>query len=134
MVCGSRVVSVMKSSPCTKKVEATPTRSRVGRATATVFTRARLSHPGYAPGMPGTLRIRLDLGYDGTDFSGWAEQPGRRTVWGELVAALAVLFTAGSGRGPPVWPDGRTRACTRAVRSPIDVDGGARCDCPAWTV
>ena len=24
-------------------------------------------------------RVRLDLAYDGTDFSGWARQPGRRT-------------------------------------------------------
>ena len=42
-----------------------------------------------------TVRIRLDLGYDGTDFSGWAAQPGRRTVEGELSAALrAVLRSA----------------------------------------
>lgn len=27
-----------------------------------------------------TTRLRLDLAYDGTDFSGWAAQPGRRTV------------------------------------------------------
>jgi tRNA pseudouridine38-40 synthase len=29
-------------------------------------------------------RWRIDLGYDGTDFSGWAVQPGRRTVQGLL--------------------------------------------------
>ncbi|GAA3461089.1 tRNA pseudouridine(38-40) synthase TruA [Saccharothrix longispora] len=28
--------------------------------------------------------MRLDLAYDGTDFSGWARQPGRRTVCGVL--------------------------------------------------
>lgn len=38
------------------------------------------------------MRIRLDLSYDGTDFSGWAVQPGRRTVAGTLGDALAVLF------------------------------------------
>jgi tRNA pseudouridine38-40 synthase len=32
--------------------------------------------------------VRLDLGYDGTGFAGWAEQPGLRTVQGELTAAL----------------------------------------------
>jgi len=35
---------------------------------------------------------RLDLAYDGTGFSGWALQPGRRTVQGELEAALQQLF------------------------------------------
>ncbi|QGH70400.1 tRNA pseudouridine(38-40) synthase TruA [Pseudactinotalea sp. HY158] len=34
------------------------------------------------------MRIRLDLGYDGTDFSGWARQPGLRTVQGDIEAAL----------------------------------------------
>jgi tRNA pseudouridine38-40 synthase len=41
---------------------------------------------------PPTLRVRLDLAYDGTDFSGWAEQPGLRTVEGTLSAALATVL------------------------------------------
>ncbi len=40
------------------------------------------------------MRIRLDLAYDGTDFSGWAAQPGRRTVEGEVSAALATVLRA----------------------------------------
>jgi tRNA pseudouridine38-40 synthase len=36
------------------------------------------------PGEPSVVRWRLDLSYDGTDFSGWAAQVGRRTVQGEL--------------------------------------------------
>lgn len=35
-----------------------------------------------------TTRVRIDLAYDGTDFSGWAAQPGRRTVEGALVESL----------------------------------------------
>lgn len=38
------------------------------------------------------VRLRLDLAYDGTEFSGWAAQPGRRTVEGELAAALTTLL------------------------------------------
>lgn len=34
------------------------------------------------------MRVRIDFAYDGTDFSGWAAQPGLRTVEGELTAAL----------------------------------------------
>jgi tRNA pseudouridine38-40 synthase len=30
------------------------------------------------------VRWRLDISYDGSEFSGWAAQPGRRTVQGEL--------------------------------------------------
>jgi tRNA pseudouridine38-40 synthase len=42
------------------------------------------------------LRIRLDFGYDGTAFSGWAMQPGKRTVEAELSAALTVILRASS--------------------------------------
>jgi tRNA pseudouridine38-40 synthase len=38
------------------------------------------------------VRIRLDLAYDGSDFHGWAAQPGLRTVQGELTAALATVL------------------------------------------
>jgi tRNA pseudouridine38-40 synthase len=34
------------------------------------------------------VRIRIDLSYDGTGFSGWAAQPGRRTVEGVLTETL----------------------------------------------
>ncbi|MGI9209354.1 MAG: tRNA pseudouridine(38-40) synthase TruA, partial [Rhodococcus sp. (in: high G+C Gram-positive bacteria)] len=39
--------------------------------------------PAVADG-PELTRLRLDIAYDGTDFSGWARQPGRRTVCGEI--------------------------------------------------
>jgi tRNA pseudouridine38-40 synthase len=38
----------------------------------------------------GFLRLRIDLAYDGTNFSGWAVQPDRRTVQEEVEKALAI--------------------------------------------
>ncbi|HEX3908318.1 MAG TPA: tRNA pseudouridine(38-40) synthase TruA [Mycobacteriales bacterium] len=40
------------------------------------------------------VRLRLDLAYDGTDFSGWAAQPGRRTVQSVLEDALTLVTRA----------------------------------------
>jgi tRNA pseudouridine38-40 synthase len=37
-------------------------------------------------------RYRVDLAYDGTDFSGWARQPGLRTVQGVLEDTLATVW------------------------------------------
>lgn len=44
--------------------------------------------------MSDTLRLRLDLAYDGTDFHGWAAQkdPGLRTVQGEIERALGLIL------------------------------------------
>jgi tRNA pseudouridine38-40 synthase len=39
-----------------------------------------------------TVRLRLDLAYDGTAFSGWGRQPGLRTVQGVVEDALAILL------------------------------------------
>ena len=44
------------------------------------------------PGGPGGPSARLLIEYDGTEFSGWARQPGRRTVQEELERALRVLL------------------------------------------
>ncbi|MEV7612231.1 tRNA pseudouridine(38-40) synthase TruA [Streptomyces sp. NPDC089799] len=41
---------------------------------------------------PGYVRVRLDLSYDGKDFSGWAKQTARRTVQGELESALQTVM------------------------------------------
>ncbi|MFY4720198.1 tRNA pseudouridine(38-40) synthase TruA [Streptomyces sp. LaBMicrA B280] len=42
--------------------------------------------------LPGHVRIRLDLSYDGTDFHGWAKQAGgKRTVQGEIEDALRTV-------------------------------------------
>ena len=61
----------------------------------------------------GFVRVRLDLSYEGTDFSGWAKQKGgRRTVQGELEDAVRVVL-----RQPEVFPltvAGRTDAGVHA--------------------
>ncbi|WP_329135512.1 tRNA pseudouridine(38-40) synthase TruA [Streptomyces sp. NBC_01476] len=40
----------------------------------------------------GSVRVRLDLAYDGAGFSGWAKQRERRTVQGELEAAIRTVL------------------------------------------
>ena len=40
--------------------------------------------------MMGTTKLTLE--YDGSNFAGWARQPGRRTVQGELERALATVL------------------------------------------
>ncbi|MEV4740074.1 tRNA pseudouridine(38-40) synthase TruA [Streptomyces sp. NPDC049555] len=41
---------------------------------------------------PGYVRVRLDLSYDGRDFSGWARQrEGQRTVQGEIEDAIRTV-------------------------------------------
>ena len=38
------------------------------------------------------IRLRLDIAYDGTDFTGWARQDGLRTVAGVLDEAFSTVF------------------------------------------
>lgn len=71
------------------------------------------------------MRLRVDLAYDGSDFRGFARQPGQRTVQGVLEAALARLC------GTPVTTTvaGRTDAGVHAAAQTVhcDVPIGARC-------
>lgn len=69
----------------------------------------------------GLVRLRLDLSYDGTDFSGWARQPGRRTVQGVLEDALAKQ-PPGISVPRSVVVAGRTDAGVHAIGQVVHVD------------
>ena len=70
------------------------------------------------------MRWRLDIAYDGTGFSGWATQRGRRTVQGELEDWLPRVLRLDS----PVSLvcAGRTDAGVHALGqvASVDVEGG----------
>jgi tRNA pseudouridine38-40 synthase len=66
-------------------------------------------------------RIRLDLAYDGAGFTGWAKQPGLRTVQGELEAALATIFRT-VGPQPTLTVAGRTDVGVHATGQVAHLD------------
>ena len=70
---------------------------------------------------PALTRLRLGVAYDGTGFSGWSEQPGRRTVQGEIEAALQTLFRR-LGDVPTVTVAGRTDAGVQARGQVVHLD------------
>jgi len=75
------------------------------------------------PADTGTVRVRLDLGYDGGRFSGWARQPGRRTVQGELEEALRVVLRLDPATRPvELTVAGRTDAGVHARGQVAHVD------------
>ena len=66
----------------------------------------------------GFLRLRIDLAYDGTNFSGWGKQPDRRTVQEEVEKALT---TATQSKVETIVA-GRTDAGVHATGQVIHVD------------
>jgi len=69
------------------------------------------SEPDPAAGLT-VIRVRLDIGYDGTGYSGWARQPGQRTVQGTLEDALARVLSL--AEPPALTVAGRTDAGVHA--------------------
>lgn len=76
--------------------------------------------------LTGLVRLRLDLGYDGTDFHGWARQPGLRTV--QQVLEEALWRSLSLPEPPALTVAGRTDAGVhaRGQVAHTDVSG------PAW--
>ncbi|WP_053352816.1 tRNA pseudouridine synthase A [Leucobacter musarum] len=70
-------------------------------------------------------RLRLDLAYDGTDFAGWAMQPGLRTVQGEIEAAIAQLLRVKAPDSVRLTVGGRTDAGVHARGQVAHVDVSA---------
>jgi len=71
------------------------------------------------------MRLRIDFSYDGTDFSGWAKQPGLHTVQGSLDVALATILRLDTIQSTVA---GRTDAGVHATgqTAHIDVDDSVK--------
>jgi len=67
----------------------------------------------------GLVRLRLDIAYDGTGFSGWAAQPGRRTVQAVLTEALGMVLRLDA---PRLVVAGRTDAGVHATGQVAHLD------------
>lgn len=67
-----------------------------------------------------TVRLRLGIAYEGTDFSGWAKQPGKRSVEGNLEYAFSQVLRL--EKSPRVVCAGRTDAGVHATGQVAHVD------------
>lgn len=67
---------------------------------------------------PRLVRVRLDLAYDGTDFRGWAAQPGLSTVQGILEDGLETILR----RPVRTVVAGRTDAGVHAAHQVVHLD------------
>lgn len=68
------------------------------------------------------MKLKLTLEYDGTDFSGWARQPGHRTVEAVLRDALDAVFPRWDGLAVAGRTDAGVHASGQVAS--IEVEGG----------
>ena len=66
------------------------------------------------------MRLKLTLEYDGTEFHGWAAQPGLRTVEGVVGDALGSLFSVAEN----IAVAGRTDTGVHALGNVVSLDVG----------
>jgi tRNA pseudouridine38-40 synthase len=68
------------------------------------------------------MRLKLTLEYDGTDFRGWARQPGLRTVEESVRLALDAVFPSWSALAVAGRTDAGVHASGQVAS--VDADGG----------
>jgi tRNA pseudouridine38-40 synthase len=68
------------------------------------------------------VRLKLTIEYDGTAFSGWAPQPDRRTVHGEVLRALQRLYESVEELAVAARTDSGVHALANVVSA--EVTGG----------
>ena len=73
--------------------------------------------------------FRLTLAYDGTDFAGWQWQPAKRTIQGELEAALERI----TRERCKCIASGRTDAGVHALGQVVSFDSGTRLEAEVLT-
>jgi tRNA pseudouridine38-40 synthase len=81
--------------------------------------------------------VRLDIEYDGSEFRGWAKQPGQRTVQGELEAALETVLrervelTVAGRTDTGVHAEGQVASFETGTRVPTDLTRRLNGLCPS---
>ena len=78
-----------------------------------------------SPRISEVVRLRLDIAYDGTEFAGWAVQPGQRTVAGVLDEALTTIFRTPVRLGAAGRTDAGVHATGQVAHADVPVDAVA---------